>query len=147
MSEAKAQPLSMFWLFFSPFGRISRQPYWLGMALSWCILLIAFNTTSHLVFANYAAGSVQEVPLETFINDMFAANPMLAPIVFVSKFVELALVMKRLQDRGITSLAALLLFLPFLNFVVVLVAGFLDSPNGPNRFGPHRNSRRFPKKR
>ncbi|SDR18076.1 DUF805 domain-containing protein [Pseudovibrio sp. Tun.PSC04-5.I4] len=147
MPKQEVPKPSLLWLFFSPFGRISRAPYWLAFGFTWCILFIAFNVTSHMVIDVYTANGSLDIPLEMFVNDMFAANPLLAPMVFASKFTELMLVMKRLQDRGLTSFIALLIFLPFVNFLIVFAAGFLKSQPGPNKYGPYSNTRPLPRKK
>lgn len=141
MPEQKSPPTSLFWLFFSPFGRISREPYWLAFGLIWCILFIALNITVGSMQETYITSGTTELPLAEIYSDMLSTNPLLYPLLLFTNFIVFMLVMKRLQDRGITGFVALTLFLPFLNLIVPIVVGFLKTQEGPNKYGPTPNSR------
>ena len=50
--------------------------------------------------------------------------------------VELALGVKRLHDRDMSGWWTLISFVPFGGFILLVILGFLDGTQGPNRFGP-----------
>ncbi len=89
----------------------------------------------------YITSGTTELPLAEIYSDMLSTNPLLYPLLLFTNFIVFMLVMKRLQDRGITGFVALTLFLPFLNLIVPIVVGFLKTQEGPNKYGPTPNSR------
>ncbi|KZL22009.1 hypothetical protein PsAD2_00034 [Pseudovibrio axinellae] len=147
MPEQKSPRTSLLWLFFNPFGRISREPYWLAFGLIWCVLFIALNTTIGSLSPSYTSSGSTEVALAQIYQDMLMTNPLLYPLMLFTNFMVLMLVAKRLQDRGITGFVALTLFLPFLNLLVPFIVGFLKSESGPNKYGPYSNSRPMRRKK
>ncbi|MBD1544738.1 DUF805 domain-containing protein [Roseibium aggregatum] len=124
---------SVAWALLSPIGRISRQAYWLGMFVVWIVILIAMNMWW---------GSLDpSTPLsEVDINGFAESNPLFPLLFFALQWVELALVIKRCQDIGVTGFVALLILVPLVNVITVLVLGFIRSVPGPNRYGPEPNS-------
>jgi uncharacterized membrane protein YhaH (DUF805 family) len=128
-------PLGPFWLFFSPIGRVSREPYWLALALTWVLFMIPIVLW---------ARTVEVVPgkeMADYLGDFIGANPLMPFILIAFQWVELALVIKRLQDRGLSGLLAILVFMPYLNILFVLGLGFIQGDPGPNAYGPRANSR------
>jgi uncharacterized membrane protein YhaH (DUF805 family) len=121
------------WLLASPIGRVGREPYWLVLLLVWTVIGIAVNIWLGSIGDDM---SVDVLNLERFIS----SNPLLPVLFLIFQWVELALVIKRCQDIGITGFTALLIFVPGVNILVVLVLGFIPSQQGPNRFGPLPNS-------
>ncbi|WP_417670988.1 DUF805 domain-containing protein [Roseibium sp.] len=131
-NEANITP-GLLWLFASPIGRVAREPYWLVLFLIWIVIGIAIN----LWFGTLPEDlSIEDVSLDNFVS----SNPLFPILFFVLQWIELALVIKRCQDIGITGFTALLIFVPVLNILVVLILGFVPSQQGPNRFGPQSNS-------
>jgi len=123
----------VFWLFFSPIGRVAREPYWLGFIIIWLVIGIAANMWLKTIEPG--------MEFEQLTLDNFMSSNSLFPILFFAlQWVELALVIKRCQDRGITGFLALLVFLPIINIITVIVLGLLPSAPGPNKYGPHSNS-------
>lgn len=121
------------WLFLSPFGRLGRHAYWLGFGFIWAVIAIAVR-----LWWLSLDGSVN---LETLvIPDFINSNPLFPYLFFILQWLELAFVIKRCQDSGLTGFAALLVFVPVLNLLAVVIFGFLPSSEGPNRFGPAPNS-------
>ncbi|MES0871166.1 MULTISPECIES: DUF805 domain-containing protein [Pseudovibrio] len=139
MPEQNSPKTNLFWLFFNPFGRISKGVYWLAIALIFCVMYIAVSVTAGSL--TYNESDAADLTLAQVYNDMLATNPLLFPLILLTNFMVFMLVIKRLQDRGITGFVALTLFLPFLNLLVPIVVGFLKSEQGPNRYGPTSNSR------
>ncbi|MDX5592355.1 DUF805 domain-containing protein [Pseudovibrio sp. SPO723] len=136
MAKAAGRKLGILWLFFSPVGRVSREPFWLAMALMWCVMFLAFYVSAGTVLNQADA----QTPTADLINMVMASNGMLPIMVMLSKWFEVALVVKRLHDRGWSGLFALLVFLPLLSIPVVLFVGLQPSQPGANRFGPRPNS-------
>jgi len=124
---------SVAWALLSPIGRISRQAYWLGMFLIWDIFLIA-------IFSRWQAMGF-DTPLEDVIyNGLPEANPLYPVVYFALVWIELALVIKRCQDIGVTGFVAILILIPGVNLITVIVLGSIPSGSGPNRYGPEPNS-------
>ena len=121
------------WLFLSPIGRLGREPYWLALVLLWIISAIA------------AIMWVKSLPPETDLAalpmaDFPSSNPLFPFLFLAIAIVELALVIKRLQDLGLPGLLALLAFVPGINIIGIFVLGFVPGNTGPNRYGPMANS-------
>ena len=57
------------------------------------------------------------------------------------EWVELALVIKRLQDRGLTGFLAIFVFVPGINLAFIVGLGLIPGQDGPNAYGPGPNSR------
>lgn len=124
---------SILWLLASPIGRAARQPYWLGFVLVWAISGIALRMWFKSLDPN--------VPMAFEDVVGFAdSNPLFPFLFFALQWVELALVIKRCQDIGISGFSALLILIPGVNVIAVLVFGLLPSSSGPNRYGPLPNS-------
>ncbi|MEP3046674.1 MAG: DUF805 domain-containing protein [Roseibium sp.] len=121
------------WALLSPIGRMGREPYWLCFAFVWAVIAIAVN----LWFNSSAVEFTTEAnALASFMD----SNPLLPILFFALQWFELALVIKRLQDIGLSGFLALLIFVPGLNVLVVIIAGFVPSQAEPNRHGPLPNS-------
>lgn len=121
------------WLFLSPIGRLGRKPYWLALVLLWIVIAIAANMW------------VRSLPPETDLAalqmaDFLSSNPLFPFLFLAITAVELALVIKRLQDLGLPGLLALLAFVPGINIIGIFVLGFVPGNTGPNRYGPMTNS-------
>ncbi|MBG6211334.1 uncharacterized membrane protein YhaH (DUF805 family) [Labrenzia sp. EL_126] len=83
----------------------------------------------------------ENLTLETLpINDFMASNPLLPILYLVLNWVHLALVIKRLQDVGLSGFLALLIFVPVVSLLLVIILGFVPSQAKPNRSGPLPNS-------
>jgi len=123
----------IFWALFSPIGRMSRKPYWLCFAFVWSVIAIAIRV--------WWMSAIEILTPETATPSAFmGSNPLFPILFFVLQWFELALVIKRLQDIGQSGFLALLIFVPFLNLLMVIVLGFMPSQAEPNRHGPLPNS-------
>ncbi|MEJ8476178.1 DUF805 domain-containing protein [Roseibium algae] len=131
-SQANVTP-GLGWLLASPIGRVGREPYWLVLFLVWIVIGIAINIWFGSMDSDVA---IDDLNLQGFVE----SNPLFPILFFVLQWVELALVIKRCQDIGISGFTALLIFIPGINIIVVFVLGFMPSEQGPNRFGPFPNS-------
>lgn len=109
------------WVLFGLDGRIGRQAYWLSFLLTIALMSLAFTP--------YRAGLPQEPDLYFLL------------LAGIGLWMEVALVMKRLHDRGLSGLFALLLLIPIVNIGVVIFVGLMPGDPGPNRFGPHTDGR------
>ncbi|MHC5654766.1 DUF805 domain-containing protein [Stappia sp.] len=128
-------PLGFLWLFFNPIGRVSREPYWLALGFLWCVFAIPM--TIWLSGADISSPEAMELALANIIRN----HPSMPIMLFAFQWVELALVIKRLQDKGLTGLLAILVFVPLLNVLLLFALGFLPGDRGPNAYGPGPNSR------
>ena len=126
--------LGPLWLLFSPFGRLSRQPYWLAFALVWALMGIPFSIWIRSI--DWSA-DITELTIVDFVE----SNPLVPLLIFAVQWVELALVIKRLQDLNLPGLLGLLILLPIVNVLMVVVLGFIPSSKGPNRYGPRPNAK------
>ncbi|MBD8892307.1 DUF805 domain-containing protein [Roseibium litorale] len=121
------------WLFASPIGRLSREPYWLGMIFSWLIIGVAISMWLNSLDASHP---LEQIDISTFVQ----SNPLFPVLFIVLQWIELALVMKRCQDAGFPGFAAMLVLVPFVNVLFVAVMGFVPSQQSANRYGPMPNS-------
>lgn len=124
------------WALLSPIGRMGREPYWLCFALVWTVIAIAFNMWWKTADFSGIDFTQETIPLTAFME----SNPLLPILFFALQWVELALVIKRLQDIGLSGFLAILIFVPGLNILVVLMVGFMPSKAEPTRHGPMPNS-------
>jgi len=124
MRIATPEP-GMLWLFFSPSGRVSRQPYVMAL-LFWVVLQM-------IAVSQMFAG-------DRLHNDALIAFATLG-LILVSLLSFLSMIMltiKRVHDMGYPGLWALLIFVPVVSFLALIF--FLFWPSGPrNDFGDHPN--------
>lgn len=137
MSQPQAYPgpLGPFWLFFSPIGRVSREPYMLALGFLWAVFAIPVSLWVQTL--EIPGDQTAVVTMEDFVN----SHPLLPYMLFASHWVVLALAIKRLQDRGLTGFLAVLIFVPVINFFFVIGLGLMPGEPGPNAYGPRPNSR------
>jgi len=121
---AAASGKSMQWLFFSPSGRISRQPYLLGW-LFWLAIL-------SFAMARIVANEDNQGPLMLWL--------ILSIIVGVAATVStFLLTVKRLHDIGQPGMFALFLFLPVVSPLMFLGLCFWPGSADPNAYGACTN--------
>ncbi|NVK36224.1 MAG: DUF805 domain-containing protein [Rhodobacteraceae bacterium] len=124
---------SVAWALFSPFGRLSRLPYWLGFGLTWVIIGLLVNM--------WLNGHEEPLTIDVVTVDNFMASNPLLPFVFLAmQWINLALIIKRCQDLGMTGFVALVAFVPLINLAAILVLGFMPGQKEANRFGPMSNT-------
>jgi uncharacterized membrane protein YhaH (DUF805 family) len=109
------------WVLLGLDGRIGRQAYWLSFLLTIALMSIAFTPYR---------GSLPEGPDLYFL--------LLAGL---GLWMQVALVTKRLHDRGMSGLFALLQLVPIVNVGMLIFVGLMPGDPGPNRFGPHTDGR------
>ncbi|WP_349359383.1 DUF805 domain-containing protein [Stappia sp.] len=133
-------PLGPLWLFFNPIGRVSREPYWLAFALVWAIFAILITVglrDMDLSGVNLDEPQSLEMAVAAFVE----SNPLVPYALMLFQWVELALVIKRLQDRGLTGFLAIAVFIPGINIAFIVGLGLIPGTPGPNAYGPGPNSR------
>lgn len=123
----------LFWLFLSPIGRLGRKPYWLGLVMLWIVMAIAANMWFKSLPPETDMAALQ-------VADFLESNPLFPLLFLIITAIELALVIKRLQDLGLPGLVALLAFVPVINILGILALGFVPGADSPNRYGPVTNS-------
>lgn len=109
---------TVIWVLFGFDGRISRQTFWLSFALMTALSAVAMTPYR-------LSGGLPEEP------DLY-----LVGLVGVALWSEVALAVKRLHDRGLSGLFALLLALPFVNFAAFVFLGLVPGEPRANRYGP-----------
>jgi len=121
------------WALLSPIGRIGREPYWLCFILIWLVFGIAIRIW-------WLSAIDTPTPESLMAGEYIASNPLFPVLFFVLQWFELALVIKRLQDVGQSGFLALLIFVPFLNLIMLIFLGIVPSQADTNRHGPLPNS-------
>ena len=109
------------WLFLSFDGRITREVYWLGLGLLWCVLFVVIQALLSTRSEEEAAGFI-------------------VLLAIVSLWCEIALLIKRQHDRGMPWYWCLLAFVPIAGAAWLILAGLLPGDAGPNNFGGRTNA-------
>lgn len=119
------------WLFLSPVGRISRQPYWLALGVLFCLALVLGRIWENtLEFELAADGSVELVRMtDASLAVLLVMLPLEWSIVVV--------LAKRCRDRGWSGLVALLWLVPLFNVALAVYLGLVPGAHGPNAYGRH----------
>ena len=123
----------VFWLFVSLDGRISREPFWLGLIFINLVMLIVFNILQ-LNGVTLAPDTFELVGLRQ--NQALA----LILVLFWSTWSMIALFAKRAHDYGVTGFVAALALVPVLGYILVLFLGVVPGTPGPNAFGRRTNA-------
>ncbi|GGB57212.1 hypothetical protein GCM10011316_31620 [Roseibium aquae] len=121
------------WLFLSPIGRVGRHAYWLAFALVWVVIGIAFNMWWSSLGPDI---DINQVTLVSFME----SNALFPLLFLLLQWIELALVIKRCQDIGVTGFLGLLIFVPIINVLAVVIIGVAPGIRGPNKHGPMSDS-------
>lgn len=121
---AAASEKSMQWLFFSPSGRISRQPYILG----WLFWLVIMSFALTRVLAN----EDEQGTLMLWTGLTLACGIAATASTFL-------LTIKRLHDIGQQGMFALFLFLPVISPLMFFALCFWPGNAGPNGYGARTN--------
>ncbi len=125
---APASPMKLAALFFSPTGRISRQAYWLALAVLTCINFSLRPLWEGMMVIQTGADGVDHVV-------MTGTGPIAMFILLLFQWVFFVLIAKRARDFGWPGLIALLWVVPLINFLVLFGVGLKAGDPGPNRFG------------
>ncbi len=137
MPPRTSQPASMTdlaWLLLSPRGRISREPYWLGFGVVFCLL--AFIAGIWMQSAVVELG-----PDGEYVLQLTEQGILLQVLAMALQWVIVALVSKRCHDRGLSGFLALLTLVPIISIPFVLFIGLPAGQPGPNRYGQRANAR------
>ncbi len=116
------RPADLLWLLASLQGRISREPFWLGLLLLNLIVAIVLGTAIRHSHWQPAVSAV--LP--------FVILPLM--------WSEIALIVKRAHDRGVTGFVAILSLVPFANIALVIFLGLVPGDPGPNTYGSRPNA-------
>ncbi|MBL0370425.1 DUF805 domain-containing protein [Rhizobium sp. KVB221] len=122
MVEQDENP-GMFWLFFSPSGRLGRLPYGLAI-LFWMVL-------PGVAISQMMANEHNDPALALWTLALVIVSLMSVVSFFM-------LSVKRVHDMGFAGIFALLTFVPVVSFFAVVAFLFWPSP-GPNEFGNSTN--------
>lgn len=125
----------MTWLLLSPFGRVGREIYWLGMGFALCISeVLARIWQQSLVIELTPEGGIETIQLtDVSIMTTLALLPV--------NWMILAVLAKRCHDRGMSGFLSLLWLVPLVNFAFLIFMGVMAGNPGPNRYGPGPDSR------
>ncbi|MEP3279514.1 MAG: DUF805 domain-containing protein [Stappiaceae bacterium] len=124
-TPAQASLKEMLWLFFGFSGRITREIYWLGFGFCYIISLI--------VIQPHFRG------IET-VEDIEKIPAYVLPFMLLFVWCELALVVKRAHDKGLSGFIALLALVPLVNFAFLIFLGLIAGDSGPNKYGRYPNT-------
>ena len=111
-------------------GRIRRLQWWMGSLIIIGIVLALIVVVTTLISAIY--GDYRNAPPVITMTFGTAFLGCYLGIIWI----QLALGVKRLHDREMSGWWLLLSFVPFGGFILLVMLGFLDGTQGPNRFGP-----------
>ena len=130
------------WALLSPIGRLSREPYWLCLVLVLLTVLVVVGIPFRIWLTSLVEmRGIENLHMETLpLSDFLESYPFLTFVYFLLQWVQLALVIKRLQDIGLSGFLALLIFVPALSVLVVIILGFVPGQSKSNRSGPLPNS-------
>lgn len=117
-----AGPSAFAWLLFRLDGRIGREAYWLGILLVWAVTAL---------LGDMLAGDLRG---EAALNAML-------PAILLGMWCEIALMVKRCHDRGLSGWYALIGLIPIVGLGWSVLVGILPGEAGPNRFGRERDVR------
>lgn len=120
---------SFLWCFFGFKGRLSREPYVLGLLAS---MFVAMMTLRPLLLIDTEAMETGSIALPEI---PFSAMP----IPILAYIVQLALIIKRLHDCNRSGLYSLIVVVPIINLVFSLILALIPGTRGPNRFGDRAN--------
>ena len=122
--------------FFSFKGRINRLNYWLYSILLF-VLFIVIGILAGMVMPGAVA---PQEGVETARQAHAAPNPLglvvMLALLVVEVWASLALQVKRWHDLDKSGWWALTSFIPYVNFIIFIILGFVKGTEGPNRFGP-----------
>ena len=127
MAASARQPTAL-WALFGFDGRINREVFWLGN-----LLLLALTMMLAMVAPFIIVG-----PTEA---DIRPGHPISLVGLLGLMWMQIALTVKRLHDRGVTGWAALVLLIPVVSIAAFFFIGLMPSQPGANLFGPASNSR------
>jgi len=122
---------SIAWLMLSFDGRISRQVYWLGLGLLFCVLSV--------VVGFFAEDLAQQAALNPEAAEE-ATSDMLLILMLPMIWTQTALLIKRQHDRGLPWFWCLLAFVPIAGVAWLILAGLLEGDTGPNSYGLRPNA-------
>lgn len=127
------------WSLFAFTGRMRRRDYWYYYAVSillMFLLLVASVLAPQLAFPTGDA----DAPMPTSQASFGVAVMLIATFVFMI-WIWLALLAKRLHDRGKSILWLLVLFVPVLGWMYLFYdCGLMEGDLGPNAYGPSPKS-------
>jgi len=114
-------------LLFSYTGRISRSRFWGGFFLSLFIPIgVAMATIIPLGLLNISSEIIVSV-----ISFLIAAS-----MIGFTMYAQICLFIKRLHDLDKTGWFSLLMFIPFVNFILFIILGCIQGTAGGNQYGP-----------
>ena len=133
-STGAYEPPTWFELLFSFRGRIRRTAYWVGNILvSIVSMLISLAYIFALASVLFATNGVDSAPAEPPMGLVIGMYVVLLPAAWCG----IALLVKRLHDRGKSAWWLLLYLVPIIGPIWLFIeAGLLAGDPHPNEFGP-----------
>jgi uncharacterized membrane protein YhaH (DUF805 family) len=124
-------------LFTSFQGRISRQPFWLGVLalfiVQWVVSLVLGSV---LGISMMGQMDPNMTPEQAMAQSMSGMGPLLI-VSLIFLYPALAIYTKRWHDRNKSGWWSLILIVPIIGFIWFLVeCGFLRGTEGSNDYGP-----------
>lgn len=133
-SSTPASVGDLVWLFISLRGRISREPYWLGFGVIFCLL-------AALAGLWLQVAAIDIGPNGDLVLQESEQGVLLQVIMLALQWAIIALVAKRCHDRGLSGFLSFLTLVPIVSIPFVIFIGLPAGDPGPNRYGPHTNYR------
>ena len=127
-------------LFLSFDGRISRQPWWIGLIVLWIIQMIAYFILMMVFGSSMPAVDptmTEEQQAQVMMQSM--SGMMIPLIILLLLFIwpALALYAKRWHDRNKSGWWSLIALVPIIGgFWMLIELGFLRGTEGSNNYGP-----------
>ena len=109
------------WFFFGFRGRISREPFVLGLLVMTIIAVMML------------------LPLLEVRDEQLQITNAAMPILLLANVVQFALVIKRLHDMGKSGFFSIIMLMPVVNLVFALGCGVLPGQPAPNHYGDYTN--------
>jgi uncharacterized membrane protein YhaH (DUF805 family) len=127
-------------LYMSFEGRISRQPFWLGLLalaiVTWILEFILFAIFGVSMMPAVDPSATPEVAAAAAAAAMSKMALPLGILILLTLWPALAMYTKRWHDRDKSGWWSLIILIPIIGSIWFLVElGFLRGSDGPNRFG------------
>jgi uncharacterized membrane protein YhaH (DUF805 family) len=127
-------------LFMSFEGRISRQPFWLGLLalviVTWILEFILFAIFGVSMMPAMDPNATPEAAAAMAAESMSKMALPLGILILLTLWPALAMYTKRWHDRDKSGWWSLIILIPIIGSIWFLVElGFLRGSDGPNRFG------------
>lgn len=121
-------------------GRMKRMSFFLWYIANFFvftgIFVAYFLSIGAMGMIGRSGGANEAAAMESLMGIGMSAIFILIPLLILNLYVTCALAAKRFHDMGYGGLWVILLFVPYLAFIVLIVMFFFPSEKIDNKFGP-----------